>query len=124
MAKIFKRVVKTQQREEMIAVEEKKKHMREDQTYTIPFERFLREKVIVGSKVGMNEINSTDLLEAYNTFLSVVGISQRADAKRLSKLMLGVGFELQNNLGPRKKGRGYVGIKLRHVEETVSLREG
>ena len=65
------------------------------------------------------EVNSTELLDAYIRFLAAEDRSEKVTSQKLTKPMGEEGYRVCN-IGPRKKTRGYVDLRLKEVAEAQS----
>ena len=73
-----------------------------------------------GCETGRDfEVSSTELLDAYTRFLAAEDRSGKVTPQKLTKLMGEKGYRVCN-IGPRKKTRGYVGLRLKEVKEAQS----
>ena len=70
-----------------------------------------------GCETGRDfEVNSTELLDAYNSFLAAEEKTERVNSSKLVKLMGEKGYRVCANLGTKRNGRGYKGIRVKKVE--------
>ena len=67
-----------------------------------------------GCETGRDfEVNSTELLDAYIRFLAAEDRSEKVTPQKMTKLMGEKGYKLCSNLGPKKTGRGYKGVRVK-----------